>query len=102
MSARKRRLTITPDARVDINDIRLYTQQRWGVDQRRRYGNRLMQEIRSLVDYPERGSSRDNLYPGCRSPRVQRHVAYYRITDDEIIVGRVLHEAQDPTGKVLP
>ncbi len=38
MSAPKRRLIITPDARADINGIRLYTQQRWGIEQRRRYG----------------------------------------------------------------
>jgi hypothetical protein len=29
MPARKRRLVVTPEARADINGIRLYTQQRW-------------------------------------------------------------------------
>jgi toxin ParE1/3/4 len=102
MSARKRRLLIAPEARADLNGIRLYTQQQWGVDQRRRYGDRLRQAMRSLVDHPELGTPRDDLYPGCRGLVVGRHVIFYRIAETEIVVGRVLHQNQEPTGKVRP
>jgi toxin ParE1/3/4 len=95
-------LIITPDARADINGIRLYTQQRWGIDQRRRYGARLRQAMRSLLDHPELGPARDDLYPGCRGLLVEQHVVFYRIADDQIVVGRVLHTSQDPAGKVTP
>ena len=58
--------------------------------------------MRALLDHPELGMPRDDLFRGCRGRTVERHVVYYRITDDEIIVGRVLHSGQDPSGKVTP
>ena len=102
MSARRRRLTVKPDAQVDIDDILLYTRKQWGVDQRRRYGTQLRQGMRSLVERPELGRTRDEVYSGCRSLVIERHVVYYRIAENEIIVGRVLHSSQDHTGKVTP
>jgi plasmid stabilization system protein ParE len=33
---------------------------------------------------------------------VEQHVIFYHVTDSEIIVSRVLHGRQDPTGKVEP
>lgn len=102
MSARRRRLTVKPEAQADIDDIRLCTRERWGAEQRRRYGFHIKQAVRSLLDYPERGMSRDDLSPGCRSLVVERHVVFYRIAGEQIIVGRVLHGSQDPAGKVTP
>jgi toxin ParE1/3/4 len=58
--------------------------------------------MRKLLDYPEMGPARDDLFPGCRSVRVEQHVVYYQVTATEIVVGRVLHFRQDATGKVTP
>jgi toxin ParE1/3/4 len=103
MSARSRyRLTIRESAKRDIDDILLHTRTHWGVDQRRRYGSTLRRAIRTLVDYPELGSKRDDLFLGCRNLFVERHVIYYQIMGDEINVGRVLHISQNPEGKVTP
>jgi toxin ParE1/3/4 len=102
MSAHRRRLTIKPDAQVDIDDILLYTREHWGVDQRHRYGSQLRKAMRSLVNHPGLGRARDEVNPGCRSLLIERHVVYYRIAEDEIVVGRILHSSQDPTGKVRP
>jgi plasmid stabilization system protein ParE len=103
MSARSRyRLTIRESARRDIDDVLLYTRTLWGADQRRRYGVTLKQAIRTLVDFPELGSMRDDLFLGCRNLLVERHVVYYQIRGDEIIVGRVFHISQNPEGKVTP
>jgi toxin ParE1/3/4 len=103
MSARsRRRLTIREAAKRDIDDALLCTRTRWGIDQRRRYRARLYQAMRSLLDYPELGASRDDLFPGCRNLPVEHHVVFYHVVDDEIVVGRILHTSQDPTGKVRP
>jgi toxin ParE1/3/4 len=101
MSARRRRLTLRVDARNDIQDTLLYTQQRWGEEQRRRYRAQLYKAMRSLLEYPERGRARDEFFAGCRGLAVERHVIFYHVTDDEIIVGRVLHTSQDAAGKVV-
>jgi toxin ParE1/3/4 len=103
MSARsRRRLTIREAAKRDIDDILVYTRTRWGVDQRRRYGAQLKKAIRSLLDYPELGPPRNDLFPGCRNLPLEHHVVYYHLDGDEIVIGRVLHSSQDPTGKVSP
>lgn len=58
--------------------------------------------MRSLLDYPELGPSRNDLFLGCRSLATEEHVIFYRVIGDEIIVGRVLHDSQQPAGKVTP
>ena len=68
MSARRRRLVIRPDARTDLREILLYTQERWGVEQRRRYRTQMYQAMRSLLDYPERGRSREEYFPAPEAP----------------------------------
>ncbi len=97
-----RKIRFTADARADLRDIRRNTAQRWGARQRDVYDAHLNQAMRSLLDYPELGPPRDDLFPGCRNLLVERHIVYYRITNDAIIVGRVLYSSQDPTGKVNP
>src|SRR4051794_7829436 len=76
---RKGRVILRPAAVTDLNDIRLFTQQRWGLDQRRRYGGQLRRTLRSLVENPELGPQRDELYPGCRSLVVGSHVIFYSV-----------------------
>jgi len=103
MSARKRfRLTIRAAAAHDIEDILIHTGDQWGSGQRRRYRSDLRRGMRSLLDYPEIGPERFDLFQGCRSLVVKRHVIFYAATDAEVIVLRVLHESQDPSGKVVP
>ncbi|MEA2524608.1 MAG: toxin ParE1/3/4 [Thermomicrobiales bacterium] len=58
--------------------------------------------MRTLLDYPELGKPRDDLFPGCRNLLVERHIIFYRVTDDEIVVSRLLHVRQDATGNVEP
>jgi plasmid stabilization system protein ParE len=58
--------------------------------------------MRSLLVYPERGRQRDELYTACRSLPVEQHVVFYYLTDDAVVIDRVLHGSQDPTGKVAP
>ena len=100
MSARRRQLIVRPDAQVDIRDILLYTLARWSSEQRRRYRGDLDRAMRSLLIYPELGPSRNDLFPGCRNLAINEHVVFYTIADNEIVVLRVLHGNQDPSGKV--
>jgi toxin ParE1/3/4 len=96
------KLQLTEDARADLRDIRRSTAQRWGVQQRDAYYAKLIKAMRSLLDYPELGPLRDDLYLGCRSLAAEQHVIFYRVIGDEIVVGRVLHGSQEPVGKVIP
>lgn len=102
MSARRLRRTLKPRAQDDVRDALHDTRQQWGADQRRRYRDRLYGVMRQLLDFPELGQARDDLFPGCRGLRAKHHVIFYRIAEDEIVVGRVLHVRQDATGKGQP
>jgi len=83
-----------------VGDIRRYTARQCGVRQRDIYHAQLNRGLRSLLDNPERGRPRDELYAGCRSLPVERHIVYYYLTDDEVVIDRVLHSSQDTTDKL--
>ncbi len=61
--------------------------------------------MRSLREYPERGPARDEYFGGCRGLSVGQHVVFYYLTyltDDEVVIVRVLHSNQDATGNLVP
>jgi toxin ParE1/3/4 len=101
MSAPKRRLALRPSARSDVRSILLYTRAQWGVEQRRRYRAKLEEAMDRLTRHPELGQERNDLYHGCRALRVEQHIVYYRVTETEIVVGRVLHARQEASGRVI-
>jgi toxin ParE1/3/4 len=85
-----------------VREILRYTARQWGPRQRARYPAQLHHAMRPLLDFPERGWPRDEYFPGCRGLPVEQHVVFYRLTDDEVVVVRVLHGSQDAVGKVRP
>jgi toxin ParE1/3/4 len=102
MSARKRPVRLAPDAQRDYDDILLYSFLTWGELQMLQYRTSLDQALAELGDYPEIGRQRDQLFPGCRSLHVERHVLYYRIKDQEIEIARILHEHADAVRHLKP
>lgn len=96
----RRPLILLPAARADIREILVYTREQWGAEQRRQYKDQLNRGIRALAEYPELGQQRDEFFVGCRSLIVQQHVVFYRLSEGEIIIGRVLHTSQTGLGKV--
>ena len=97
MSAPSKEVVLSPRAEADVNNILLYTWQRWGEAQRDRYEATLDRAIAALAEYPEAGVRCSRFFPACRSRRVGSHVVYYRDLDDVIEVVRILHGRADPT-----
>src|SRR5215212_9466438 len=97
-----RKLRVTADARADVRSILRYTAQQWGIQQRDIYHSQLYEGMNNLLRYPEFGEARDDLFEGCRALRVEHHMIHYRVTDKEIVVGRVLHVRQDATSTIVP
>ena len=67
MAVRKRRLILAPDARIDLGEILLESQQRWGKEQRAAYKSLVDRSLRLLVRFPSVGHARDEISPGLRS-----------------------------------
>ncbi|HEY7032074.1 MAG TPA: type II toxin-antitoxin system RelE/ParE family toxin [Thermomicrobiales bacterium] len=97
MSARRRRLVLAPDARRDLSEILVYTEQQWGKQQRIKCQAMIDQALRHLAMYPNLGRGRDEISPGLRSYPVGSHVVYYRVSEHELIVNRIVHGRRDIT-----
>jgi toxin ParE1/3/4 len=56
---------------------------------------KLRERFSPLLSHPEMGPRRDQLAPGLRAHFFKDYAIYYRFTDTEVIIVRVLHGARD-------
>lgn len=89
------KLTLTPRARRDLDDIWDYSRNRWGERRAEAYLRQLSLDMRTVVDIPRLGQSAEEIRPGYRRFRSGSHVLFYRVTDTGIAVIRILHERMD-------
>ncbi len=83
-------------AEADLLDIANYTLRAWGQDQAIRYVDDLEACCRKLADNPELGRACDHVRPGLRRMEHARHVLFYRIAAEGIVVSRILHQRMLP------
>lgn len=57
--------------------------------------HKLRERFKPLLSHPELGPARDHLAPGLRVHLFRDYAFYYRYTDTEVIIIRVLHGARD-------
>lgn len=86
---------LTPAAERDLESIWTYTVRQWGTEQAVRYIDFLTAAFAGLADSPKTAPSCDHIRPGYRRWGVERHMIYFRMTDDGIVVVRVLHDRMD-------
>lgn len=51
--------------------------------------------MRVLIDFPEAGRRRDDLASGVRSLSVEGYLLFYRLTEDGVVLDRILHGRRD-------
>ncbi|MDQ3654882.1 MAG: type II toxin-antitoxin system RelE/ParE family toxin [Chloroflexota bacterium] len=103
MSDRKRLLVITPEARSDIEQVLMYSEEVWGVAQSDRYEQSLYESLGRIRAFPDHGRPSNALLGGARSVICEHHVIYYTYDDDTVTIHRILHERQHMTpGMLLP
>jgi len=91
MSARRRRVVVSPAARIDIEDALTYSERNWGLEQRRAYRRRIQAAFARLAAFPELGTTLPDLGEGWRNVRVGQHLIIYRVTPTEVRVDRLIH-----------
>ena len=89
------KVVVSDAAKRDLQDIARYTEQTWGSAQRLRYVDAIKKRFALLRERPTAGSSREEIRPGYRSIPSDRHVIFYRVTEDTVEVLRVLHGNMD-------
>ena len=86
---------LSPLAKRDFEDIQIYTLEKWGEAQRKKYAALIYDGLKKLSISPEFGHRRPDISPEHRVYRIGSHFAVYRIVGCEVRVSRLLHERMD-------
>ena len=87
---------ISQEALQDLDDLWLYTLNKWSRQQADRYYNLIMDEIEFLSQDLYSGESRNDIKEGYRSSTVKSHIIFYRISEKNVLeVIRILHQMMD-------
>jgi toxin ParE1/3/4 len=89
------RIELSDDATTDLQDIADYTFQTWGSEQEEVYLGSLYRKLQDVSDDPDRWARRDDLFEGCQTVSVGRHVIFFRVGEEVVLVSRILHQAMD-------
>ena len=86
---------ISKKAVSDLEEIWLYTVEKWSVDQADRYYNLIFDEINFICKNNNAGKSMEHVRKGYRASKVKSHLLFYRIQHNTVEVIRILHELMD-------
>jgi toxin ParE1/3/4 len=84
--------TISKKAVSDLEEIWLYTVEKWSIEQADRYYSLIFDEIDFICRNVSTGKSMDHVRKGYRASKVKSHLIFYRVTDNVIEIVRILHE----------
>ena len=87
---------LSEDAEADLVDIAVYTRRRWGSAQARRYGDGLVQAMRITAKNAAAGRSIEGFPARFRKFTYRSHHLYFVVENDDFVILRILHQAQDP------
>lgn len=86
---------ISKKAISDLEEIWLYTSEKWSVAQADRYYFLIIEEIEYVCENPNTGRNMDHVRKGYRASKVKSHLIFYRINNANVEVVRILHERMD-------
>lgn len=86
---------------MGLAEIADFTLQQWGLEQTRRYPDSLERCFGRIAANPEIGRRCDLLKKGYRRIEHEKHVIFYRLAPEGILVVRVLHESMMPDKRSL-
>jgi toxin ParE1/3/4 len=88
-------LELSRRARADLDDIRDYSIQTFGIARTIAYLDTLDQAFRRLLSFPEIGAVHSTVQPPVRTLACGQHRIFYDVMAERIVVQRVLHKAMD-------
>jgi toxin ParE1/3/4 len=93
--------TLTTKAKADLKSIAIYTQRKWGKEQRKIYARQFDEAFHILSDTPTAGNMCDFIKQGYRRFPVSSHLVFYRcISDTKIEIVRISHKRMDVRGRL--
>ncbi len=91
---------VSEAAQEDLRDIKRYTLETWGTAQTKTYLLELMTTFTKLARRPKLGRLRDDLGLELRSHPVRHHLVFYRQSQSDIEIVRVLHSNMDVSHRI--
>lgn len=88
-------LCLTRTAEADLDEILAYIESEAGTAVALKFADRIDAELQKLAQLGHSGASREHVSPGLRAVLFGNYCFYFRLTDDETIIVRVLHGARD-------
>ena len=94
---------ISQEANWDLENIWLYTYDKWSLEQADRYLNLLLDEIEYLAENPTNGKHYSQIRKGYFRSRIKSHFIFYKINHkkEQIEVIRVLHQRLDIESRLI-
>lgn len=90
------KVVFSPEAENDLLELYPYIAERTGDVRALAYIERLEQYCKGFEDFPERGTSRDDLFPGLRVVGFERRVSIaFHIHADTVTFDRLLYGGRD-------
>ena len=86
---------ISKKAVIDLEEIWVFTVDKWSVAQADRYYLLIIDEIKFICKNITCGKSIDNIRKGYRATKVKSHLIFYRVVNDTVEIIRLLHERMD-------
>ncbi len=83
------------DAIADLQGISDYTRRQWGKEQEETYLKQIYAAFERIRQNPSQFRLRAELFDGCRTAPVGRHLVFFLVKDNILIVSRVLHQSMD-------
>jgi len=91
---------LTKKAKEDLRSIALYTQNRWGREQRNLYIKQFDESFILLSNAPQLGKACDDIKAKYRKFPQGSHIIFYKEADvSEMLVIRILHKNMDIDSK---
>jgi len=87
-------------ARADLDDIWSYGALHHGMDRAEHYLREIERLSKRLAMHPRSGRTAEDVRPGLMKAGVGRHVIFYRLSDEELRIVRVLHDAMDHGARI--
>jgi len=82
-------------AKQDLEDIFVYTIQRWSLKQAKIYYTYIIYEIKLICDNPKIGISISEIKEHHRIWKIKSHIIIYKVKNNVIYIDRILHRRMD-------
>jgi toxin ParE1/3/4 len=86
---------ISKKAIADLEDIWLYTVDKWSIEQADRYYSLIFDEIKYICNNASAGKSMEHIREKYRASKVKSNLIFYRVINSKVEIIRILHEIMD-------